>query len=112
MTSVPRRSLLALAAAAVAGVGALVVRRGTTAQEVPKAGRYAYGDDPSQFAELHLPPDGQDIRGVVVIVHGGYWRSTYGSELGVPLAEDLGGRGYACSISRATTVGGTKGASP
>ncbi|MFC3300882.1 alpha/beta hydrolase [Arthrobacter agilis] len=58
--------------------------------------RYAYGDHPSQFADLHLPPEGAAVDGVVVIVHGGYWRSTYGAELGTPLARDLVSRGYAC----------------
>ena len=28
-------------------------------------------------------------RGVVVVIHGGYWRSQYGAELGEPLARDL-----------------------
>ncbi|WP_247829287.1 alpha/beta hydrolase family protein [Arthrobacter antioxidans] len=58
--------------------------------------RYRYGDDPSQFADLYLPGGETAVRGVVVIVHGGYWRSTYGAELGEPLAQDLVRRGYAC----------------
>ncbi|WP_432206146.1 prolyl oligopeptidase family serine peptidase [Arthrobacter agilis] len=58
--------------------------------------RYHYGGHPSQFADLHLPAAGMAVRGVVVIIHGGYWRSTYGAELGEPLAQDLVGRGYAC----------------
>lgn len=57
--------------------------------------RYTYGDDPSQFAELYLPA-GERLPGVVVIIHGGYWRSGYGLDLGQPLAEDLASRGYAC----------------
>ncbi|WP_258069919.1 alpha/beta hydrolase [Arthrobacter sp. SX1312] len=58
--------------------------------------RYRYGDDPSQFADLYLPGGETAVRGVVVIIHGGYWRSTYGAELGEPLAQDLAPRGYAC----------------
>nr|WP_196866816.1 alpha/beta hydrolase [Arthrobacter sp. CAN_C5] len=57
--------------------------------------RYTYGDDPSQFAELYLPA-GERLPGVVVIIHGGYWRSGYGLDLGQPLAEDLVSRGYVC----------------
>jgi predicted alpha/beta hydrolase len=59
--------------------------------------RYNYGDDPSQWGELFLPeaPDGGRHRGVVVVIHGGYWRSTYGAELGEPLAEDLAAHGLA-----------------
>lgn len=57
--------------------------------------RYAYGADPSQHADLYLPV-GPRRRGVVVIIHGGYWRSPYSADLGIPLAEDLRGRGYIC----------------
>lgn len=56
--------------------------------------RYTYGSDPSQFADLYLPAG--EVRGVVVIVHGGFWRSQYTLDLGVPLAEDLAERGYVC----------------
>ncbi len=51
-----------------------------------------YGDDPSQYAELHRPdgPSG----GVVVVLHGGFWRATYDLSLGRPLAESLASRGW------------------
>ncbi len=48
---------------------------------------HAYGDDPSQYGELSLP-DGPP-RGVVVVIHGGFWKAVYGLELGRPLAADL-----------------------
>lgn len=59
--------------------------------------RYHYGQDPSQWGELFLPdlPAGARHQGVVVVIHGGYWRSTYGAELGEPLAQDLAERGMA-----------------
>jgi pimeloyl-ACP methyl ester carboxylesterase len=59
--------------------------------------RHNYGDDPSQWGELFLPelPGGAGHRGVVVVIHGGYWRSKYGAELGEPLAADLAGHGFA-----------------
>ena len=59
--------------------------------------RYQYGQDPSQWGELFLPdlPPGGMHRGVVVVIHGGYWRSTYGAELGEPLAKDLAAHGTA-----------------
>jgi acetyl esterase/lipase len=92
---VGRRSVLALVSAAAAAVlTACGIRADSTPKVVPQ--RYTYGDDPSQFADLHLPPEGVEVRGAVVIIHGGYWRSTYGAELGEPLAQDLAGRGYAC----------------
>jgi len=59
--------------------------------------RYDYGQDPSQWGELFLPdlPAGAKHQGVVVVIHGGYWRSTYGAELGEPLAQDLAEHGMA-----------------
>ncbi|TQJ34722.1 acetyl esterase/lipase [Arthrobacter sp. SLBN-122] len=59
--------------------------------------RHHYGQDPSQWGELFLPdlPAGARHQGVVVVIHGGYWRSTYGAELGAPLAKDLAEQGMA-----------------
>jgi acetyl esterase/lipase len=51
-----------------------------------------YGDDPSQYGEL-LVPDGTP-HGVVVVVHGGFWRAEYDLSLGQPLARDLTDRGW------------------
>ena len=55
---------------------------------------FHYGDHPAQFAELSLP-SGTSLVGVVVIVHGGFWRDAYGADLGRPLARDLVNRGWA-----------------
>ena len=46
-----------------------------------KRHKYHYGEDPSQWGELFLP-DVAAPKGVVVVIHGGYWRSQYGAELG------------------------------
>lgn len=54
--------------------------------------RIAYGDDPSQWVELTRPVG--DPRGIVVVIHGGFWRSAYDASLGQPLAADLAGRGW------------------
>lgn len=91
-----RRSVLALLTAAGTGVLAACGIRAATRARAAVPQRYHYGGHPSQFADLHLPAAGMAVRGVVVIIHGGYWRSTYGAELGEPLAQDLVGRGYAC----------------
>lgn len=56
--------------------------------------RFAYGEHPSQFAEIGLPAEVAPAP-VVVIVHGGYWSAMYGLELGRPLAVDLNARGFA-----------------
>ncbi len=76
--------------------------------------RYDYGDDPSQWGELFLPdlPAGGKHRGVVVVIHGGYWRSQYGAELGEPLAKDLAEHGMAAwnlEYRRAGNGGGWPG---
>ena len=55
--------------------------------------RHTYGSDPSQYGELHLPSGAPT--GTVVVIHGGFWRSQYGAELGTSLAADLASRGYA-----------------
>jgi acetyl esterase/lipase len=59
-----------------------------------KRHKYHYGDDPSQWGELFLP-DIAAPKGLVVVIHGGYWRSQYGAELGEPLARDLAAHGMA-----------------
>ncbi|MGJ9404416.1 alpha/beta hydrolase family protein [Arthrobacter sp. KK5.5] len=55
---------------------------------------HRYGPAPSQYAELTMPAR-RTRPGVVVVVHGGYWRAAYGAELGRPLAADLAARGWA-----------------
>jgi acetyl esterase/lipase len=55
--------------------------------------RIEYGADPSQFGELTLPEGAP--RGVVVVVHGGFWRAAYGLDLGRPLAASLAEEGWA-----------------
>jgi acetyl esterase/lipase len=54
--------------------------------------RIRYGDDPAQWADLYRPEVAP--RGVVVVLHGGFWRARYDASLGVPLAEDLAARGW------------------
>ncbi|WP_408897762.1 alpha/beta hydrolase family protein [Nocardioides sp. R1-1] len=54
--------------------------------------RHAYGDDPSQYGELHLPQG--ESRGVVVVIHGGFWRARYDATLGGPLARALAAHGW------------------
>lgn len=52
-----------------------------------------YGDDPSQFGELTLPSGVP--RGVVVIIHGGFWKAEYDLSLGRPLVAGLVAAGWA-----------------
>jgi acetyl esterase/lipase len=54
------------------------------------ASRHRYGEDASQFGDLH---EGGD-RGVAVLIHGGFWRDRYDLTLMDPLAADLAARGW------------------
>ena len=51
-----------------------------------------YGDDPEQKAELHRPA--ARSHGVVVVLHGGFWRAAHDWTLGRPLAESLARHGW------------------
>jgi acetyl esterase/lipase len=47
----------------------------------PKADyRIAYGTDPLQFGDLHLPKTSADKIPVLVVIHGGFWRNRYNLE--------------------------------
>lgn len=106
MSSVKRRSLLSLPALAVLGVAAsgcgedepvAETDRGESPPESlpdgPVPTRVAYGADPSQYADLYLPAG--PPRGVVVVVHGGFWLELYDLSLGAPLASSLAAEGWA-----------------
>lgn len=62
---------------------------------------HRYGDHPEQVADLLLPDDVADTDtdtgalgdGVVVLIHGGFWRKRYTRDLMAPLARDLAARG-------------------
>ncbi|MBA3249265.1 MAG: alpha/beta hydrolase [Geodermatophilaceae bacterium] len=91
---VSRRGVLRGGAAAVLGAAAAGCLSQTDRAPAARPVRHDYGQDPSQYAELTLPA-GEGPFPVVVVVHGGFWRSAYDLSLGRPLAEDLAGRGYA-----------------
>jgi acetyl esterase/lipase len=92
MADVLRRTQLAAAPAAT--LGAVAACSPGPKDDTVKRQKYHYGDDPSQWGELFLP-DAAEPKGVVVVIHGGYWRSQYGAELGEPLAKDLAAHGVA-----------------
>ena len=64
---------------------------------------YAYGPHPSQQMRLFLP-SGRYLT-VVVVIHGGYWRSIYGMELAEPLGYDLTRYGVAAAVIEYRRVG-------
>jgi acetyl esterase/lipase len=55
---------------------------------------YPYGAHPAQAADLALPPSGP-ARGVVLLIHGGYWRARYDRSLQHDVAADLVSAGWA-----------------
>jgi acetyl esterase/lipase len=67
-----------------------------------------YGDDPSQFGELSVP-DGPP-KGVVVVIHGGFWKAAYDLSLGRPLAQSLVEHGWAAWTIEYRRVGNGGGA--
>lgn len=67
----------------------------------------AYADGAHRFGELTLPAG--DARGVVVVVHGGFWRHAYDLSLGRPLAADLAASGLAAWNIEYRRVGGGGG---
>ena len=60
----------------------------------PKAdARAAYGSDENQFVELRLPKE-KGPHALVIVIHGGYWRSKY----------DLGYMGHLCAALTAKGI--------
>lgn len=95
-----RRAALALGASTIAAVGLGTSMSGCAAPAAVdlKDGvmqTLRYGDDRSQFVELTLPASARRPLPVAVIIHGGFWRSEYGLDLGRPLAATLPARGWA-----------------
>lgn len=83
----------------------------STVRGTAEAQRFAYGDHPSQYAELTVPAGAGPVP-VVVIMHGGFWLTQYDAELGRPLVADLVPRGWATlnveyrRVGRSKTAGG------
>ncbi|RYB94535.1 alpha/beta hydrolase [Nocardioides oleivorans] len=104
-----RRTLLALPAVGLATAALAACsdrpsgRVGTVSGERDGVERITYGDDPSQWVDLHTP-DGVS-RGLVVVIHGGFWKAQYGADYGAPLAEDLVGRGWTAANVEYRRVG-------
>ena len=69
---------------------------------------HAYGAHPSQVADLHLPR-GEGPFPVVVVLHGGFWRTRYGKLVTRPIALDLARRGFAAWNLEYRRVGDGRG---
>ena len=75
------------------------------AESGPQGGveRRTYGADPSQWVDVHRPEG--TSRGLVAVVHGGFWKAQYGAEYGAPLARDLAARGWTAANVEYRRVG-------
>ena len=96
---VTRRSVL-FAGAGAAALAAVTTVTGcgesapTPAAGAPRPVRHHYGGLGQQFGDLYLPRSGSP-RGTVVVIHGGFWQSTYSLRLGAATSADLAHRGWA-----------------
>lgn len=106
-----RRTLLRLPALGALGIAGLAAAgcgddEEATVGEVERR-KVTYGSDPSQYGELFLPAG--EPRGVVVVIHGGFWRAEYAADLGQPLAGSLAQQGWAAWNIEYRRVGGGEG---
>ena len=54
--------------------------------------RRSYGEHSDQRVDVYAPTSAP--RAVVAVLHGGFWRASYGADLMDPLCVDLAARGY------------------
>lgn len=92
---VSRRKALVIAAGCATAAVISTPRPARSAADPITPTVYRYGEHPSQFAEITCPPAVSGPLPVVVVIHGGFWRSGLGLELGRPLAADLNRHGFA-----------------
>ncbi|QZY28849.1 alpha/beta hydrolase family protein [Nocardioides coralli] len=102
-----RRTLLGLPAFAALGACGAAAPIGRGSPDVSGTTTHRYGTHPSQLAELTLPAG--KPRGVVVVVHGGFWKQAYDLSLGRPLAASLAAEGWAAWNLEYRRVGGGGG---
>ena len=75
--------------------------------------RIHYGQDPSQFGDLWLPPTGgKSVVPLVVFFHGGWWKSEYDLSYASHLCADLKQHGIAAWSVEYRRVGKTGGGYP
>ncbi|PGL70239.1 alpha/beta hydrolase [Bacillus sp. AFS055030] len=79
--------------------------------EKTKKIRLTYGEDQWQYGELRIP-DGPGPHPVVVVIHGGFWKSIFGADLMDAVAEDLTKCGLATWNIEYRRVGNIGGAYP
>jgi acetyl esterase/lipase len=84
----------------------------TSAPFAPADLREQYGPGPQQFGELRLPTTAPGKRPVVVLVHGGCWRSAYSLAHDAPAATALAQAGYVVWLPEYRRIGDPGGGWP
>jgi acetyl esterase/lipase len=84
----------------------------TSAPSSPADLREQYGPGPQQFGELRLPKNVDGKRPVVVLVHGGCWRSEYSLAHDAPAATALAQAGYVVWLPEYRRIGDPGGGWP
>lgn len=72
----------------------------------------AYGDDPDQLIDFHVPTGSGGPAPVVVVLHGGAWRAPYDRRHVSPFAAFLAGRGFAVASVEYRRGAGEPGGAP
>ena len=80
-------------------------------QPPPPDLRVKYGSDPNQFADLRLPAKDKP-HGLVINIHGGFWRAKYGLDHAGHLCAALTAKGLATANVEYRRVGNEGGAWP
>jgi acetyl esterase/lipase len=70
----------------------------------PPEAEIRYGSGPAQIADLRLPPR-RGPEALVVVLHGGFWRSEYDRTHLRPMADGLAAAGYAVAIPEYARTG-------
>jgi len=81
-------------------------------QPPPADLRLAYGADPNQFLDLRLPKETKQQSGLVINIHGGFWRAKYSLDHAGHLCAALTAKGLATANLEYRRVGNEGGAWP
>jgi acetyl esterase/lipase len=82
----------------------------TSVPPVPATDRILYGDEPSQFFDLFLPPG--ETLGAAMMIHGGFWRARYDLQHASHLCAALAREGIAVANLEYRRVGESGGGWP
>lgn len=90
-----RRRFLQVIGAALAGAGCASGPDRADDAGVPSPSRRTYGDHDAAFGDLWLPAEPGGLVPVVVLIHGGFWRASFGLDLMDGLAASVAAAGWA-----------------